>query len=108
MFKVRTQTKAGQIGFTPHLFKVERSPNSTEELPLYRVLSACSVEDCGCTFKISNEQQVEIAFDYTKEETLTYDQVIAIYNYKDETLMLDGKEEQFHVTSEYLKDYFPN
>lgn len=108
MFKIRNQTKGGQIGLTPHLFKVELLPFYSGNNQLYEVKSACSVEHCGCIFLISNEQKIQIQFEFSRREVLTYNQVMAIYNYKDEALMLDGKEEQFHITDEYLKDYFPN
>ncbi len=108
MFKIRSQSKPAKVGFTPHLFKIERAPESTPEKPVYKVASACTVENCGVSFMIIGPKEIQFAFDFDQEEIFSEDEVRAIYNYKDPAFMLDSKEEQFHISPEFIENYSSN
>ena len=108
VFKIRSQSKPAQVGFTPHLFKVERARGFTPENPVYQVHSACTIENCGAGFMIVGPEQIQFTFDFGREEILTEKEVLAIYNYKDREYMLDDKEEQFHITPEFIANYSSN
>lgn len=107
LFKLRTQSKPGKIGFTPHLFQIASSSKFKDGKPLYRVSVACSIEGCGCVIALE-EGGLSVTFTNYDEFYKTEEEIVEIYNFKDDSYWLDSKEDQVHLTPFMAQHYFPN
>lgn len=89
---LRRQTKVGRVGFTPHIFYVEKELPGVGSEKSYNVLYACGIENCGMTIDDSDGPKT---FDLVyREKTFTLSQLLHLYKYKDPAYMLDSKEVQ--------------
>jgi hypothetical protein len=93
-FYFRKQTRPAKVGFTPHIFIVEKLVSLPEDITkLYLVKIACGVIGCHTERTFSPTGEVEYSI-YFQETYYTEDDLANIYYYKDSKYMLDSKELQ--------------
>lgn len=107
-FELRKQTKPGKLGCTPHLFVVEKITTGAEGKKLYHGFKVCCIENCGLV--IIKESLGKLTFKLEKVIKCTWyeEELVHLYNFHDETFMLDTKEMQVYIEPGIIEEIDPN
>lgn len=102
-FDLRKQSKPGKLGYTPHLFVIEKQENG-----LIHGFKVCCIENCGIIVTDEKFGQVTFSLEQPKKCIWTNEEIIQLYNFHDETFMLDTKEKQIYIEPGIEIDTDPN
>jgi hypothetical protein len=102
-FDLRRQSKPGQLGYSPHLFFIEKKENN-----LFYGFKVCCIENCGVVITDESLGEVIFSFEHPKRCIWTQEELVQLYQYHDETFMLDTKETQVYISPEISTEIDPN
>ena len=107
-FEPRKQSKAGKLGYTPHLFVIENTQIGVGGKKMFHGFKVCCIENCGLTVTAETINSVSFTLEKIIKCTWYEEELLQLFNYHDETFMLDTKEMQPYVEPGIVTELDPN